>query len=370
MKKAIILLTVIVLALGLYGWSLIAFSDEDGGAPSGAIAAQPVDLEQNAEPPPPSETADVIEEVLPSVVNVRTTATTFDPFGGRETARGQGSGVVIDTDGVIVTNFHVVRDSVDVNVVLTDGRNLDGRLIGAAPERDLAVIKVNANDLDPIDLGQSSELRLGDDVIALGFPLGLSGSATATKGIVSATDRTIAPAGGVRLEGVLQTDAAINPGNSGGALVDANGRLVGINTAAAGAAVAENVGFAIAIDSALPAVEEILSEPPERRAWLGVSIQPLTPELAAQFNLPVTEGALVSGTFDDSPAETAGIEAGDVIVAINGEPVRNNVELTEMLAQHDPGDEIEIRVVGPDGERTVQVTLDQRPPAFLPIPEG
>jgi serine protease Do len=371
MKKALILVAVVVVALGLYGWSLAASSDDSGDRNDDGVAPRAVDFEQSDERPPRSQTAEVIEKVLPSVVNVRTRATTFDPFGGRDSARGQGSGVIIESDGIIVTNFHVVRDSVDVDVVLWDGRTLDGRVVGAAPERDLAVIDVDAADLDPIELGKSSSLRLGDDVIALGFPLGLPGGASVTKGIVSSTDRTIAPEGGVRLGGVLQTDAAINPGNSGGPLVDGNGRLVGINTAAAGAAAAENVGFAIAIDSALPVIEEIISEPPEERAWLGVDIHiPLTPGVAAQLGLPVAEGALVSGTFDGSPAEEAGIEAGDVIVAIDGNAVDNNVALTEILADHDPGDEVEIRVVGPDGERTVDVVLDQRPPEFLPIPEG
>jgi S1-C subfamily serine protease len=370
MKKALILVAAMVVSLGLYGWSLAAFSGDSGGARAQTAAVTPirnVDLNQSNEPPPASETADVIESVLPSVVNVRIKSVTFDPLGGQQTAQGEGSGVVIDSDGIIVTNFHVVRTAVSVNVVLNDGRTVEGRVIGAAPERDLAVVKVNADNLTPIPIGKSSSLRLGDDVIAIGFPLGLSGGATVTKGIVSSTSRTIDPQGGVRLTGVLQTDAAINPGNSGGALVDGNGHLVGINTAAAGAAAAENVGFAIGIDSALPTIKEILNKPAEQRAWLGVDIHvPLTPGVAAQLNLPVNQGALVSGTFEGSPARAAGIQAGDVIVAIDGEQVIDNTALSEILAHRNPGDEIEIRVVGPDGERTVKVTLDQRPPEFLP----
>jgi S1-C subfamily serine protease len=370
MKKALILVAALVVSVGLYGWSLAAFSGDSGGARAQTAAETPirtVDLNQSTEPPPVSETADVIESVLPSVVNVRIKSVTFDPLGGQQTAQGEGSGVVIDADGIIVTNFHVVRTAVSVNVVLSDGRTVEGRVIGAAPERDLAVIKVNADNLKPIRIGKSSSLRLGDDVIAIGFPLGLSGGATVTKGIVSSTSRTIDPQGGVRLTGVLQTDAAINPGNSGGALVDGNGHLVGINTAAAGAAAAENVGFAIGIDSALPTINEILNKPAEQRAWLGVDIHvPLTPGVATQLNLPVTQGALVSGTFEGSPAREAGIQAGDVIVAIDGDQVTDNNALSEILANRNPGDEIDIRLVGPDGERTVTVTLDQRPPEFLP----
>jgi S1-C subfamily serine protease len=373
MKKALILLMVIALSVGVYGWSLAAFSGQEdgGGRRTSSVDIEPVQLEQSTESPPPSDTADVIEDVLPSVVNVRVRSVTFDPLGGEQQSQGQGSGVIIDADGIIVTNFHVVRTAVDVNVAFSDGRNLDGRVIGAAPERDLAVIKVEGDDMDPIDIGNSEALRLGDEVVALGFPLGLGGGATVTKGIVSSTSRTIQPQGGVRLGGVLQTDAAINPGNSGGALVDGNGRLVGINTAAAGAGAAENVGFAISIDSAIPVIEEIISEPPEERAWLGVDIHiPLTPGVAAQLDLPVEQGALVSGTFDDSPAEQAGIEAGEVIVSIDGQPVISNNDLGEILAELDPGDEIDIELVGPEGERTVTVELDQRPPEFLPVPEG
>lgn len=373
MKKALILLLAIVLSVGAYGWSLVALSNEgsEGDRRGDSVAVDPVEFDPSRERPPASETADLVEEVLPSVVNVRVRSVTFDPLGGEQQAQGQGSGVVIDPDGIIVTNFHVVRTAVEVNVAFSDGRNLEGRVIGAAPERDLAVIKVEGDDIDPIEIGNSESLRLGDDVIALGFPLGLGGGATVTKGIVSSTSRTIEPQGGVRLGGVLQTDAAINPGNSGGALVDGNGRLIGINTAAAGAGAAENVGFAIAIDSAIPVIEEILSEPPEERAWLGVDIHvPLTPGVAAQLDLAVSEGALVSGTFDASPAEEAGIEAGDVIVAIDGRDVADNTALTEILADLDPGDEIAIRIVGPGGERNLDVVLDQRPPEFLPVPEG
>jgi S1-C subfamily serine protease len=194
------------------------------------------------------DSAAVAQRVLPGVVYVR-----VEGFGGT----GAGSGVVIDREGTILTNNHVVAGASEVTVVFNDGRHdepLRGEVVGTAPERDLAVVRVDAGDLTPVELGRSGDLRLGDPVLALGFPLGLG--PTVTQGIVSGLERTIEPSGGPRLEGLLQTDAAINPGNSGGALVDANGRLVGINTAGAG--FAENIGFAIAIDQARPVVEEIL----------------------------------------------------------------------------------------------------------------
>ena len=197
--------------------------------------------------------ADVVERVLPSVVNVRTKS-----FGGGE---GDGSGVVLDRAGIILTNNHVIEGTTSVTVVFNDDRHktpLAGTVIGTAPERDLAVIHVAANDLIPLGLARSSSLRLGDAVFAVGFPLGLGGPSV-TSGIVSGLDRTIDGTNG-KLTGLLQTDAAINPGNSGGPLVDRLGRLVGINTAGVRLAEAENVSFAIAIDEALPVIARIRNQ--------------------------------------------------------------------------------------------------------------
>ncbi|HEV3472233.1 MAG TPA: trypsin-like peptidase domain-containing protein [Actinomycetota bacterium] len=321
----------------------------------------PVDLTQSDTAPPPSSIADTVEDVLPSVVNVKV-----------ETAAGagEGSGVVIDRNGTILTNFHVVECSVNVTVVFNDDQHgrMDGRVIGGIPTQDLAVIKVDADDLTPIELGRSSRLRLGDQVVAIGFPLGLGRGPTVTMGIVSALDRSIEAAGltgeARTLEGLLQTDAAINPGNSGGALIDAAGRLVGINTAAAQAAQAENIGFAIAIDNALPTVEEILSEPPGDRAWLGVSVDSIDSSFeAADLGLdPDVRGAGIAGTFPGDPAAEAGIEVGDVIVAIDGNEIRSGDDLTNTLIDLNPGDVVEVELVSVEGTRTVTVELGARPP--------
>ena len=322
-----------------------------------------VDLEQSDLAPPASEVADTVEAALPSVVNVKVQTSS---------GAGEGSGVVIDRNGTILTNFHVVECSVNVTVVFNDEEHgrMDGRVIGGIPERDLAVIKVDADDLTPIELGRSSRLRLGDRVIAIGFPLGLEGSPTVTMGIVSALDRSIEAAGITgeprELQGLLQTDAAINPGNSGGALIDAGGRLVGINTAAAQASQAENIGFAIAIDNALPTVEEILSEPPSQRAWLGVSIDSIDTSFeAADLGLdPDVRGAGIAGTFAGDPAAAAGIEEGEVIVAIEDREVHSGQDLTRVLTTFEPGDEVDVRLETPDGPRTVTVTLGARPPTI------
>jgi serine protease Do len=314
----------------------------------------------------------MIERVLPTVVNVRVSSIEFDPFGGAQESEGQGSGVIVDPSGIIITNNHVIEGANEVTVVFNDGRkNLMGRVLGTVPERDIAVIKVQADDLSAIEIGDSSSLRLGDEVVAIGFPLGLGGP-TVTSGIVSAEDRNITVNGGPvgRLEGLLQTDAAINPGNSGGPLVDTAGRLVAINTAAAQAGSAENIGFAIPIDAALPIAQEIIDEPPEDRAWLGVQIQGVNSSaVATQLNLdPGVRGALLAGIFPDSPAEAAGLEQGDVIIDVGGRQVASDDDLTTALTRFDPGETVEVTVLRDGNEEVIDVELGQRP-ASIPLPE-
>ncbi len=294
----------------------------------------------------------MVQRVLPSVVNVRVRG-------------GEGSGVVIDRRGILVTNNHVVQGATEVSVVFPEsGRRLKGTVVGTAVENDLAVVKVPDTDLEAIDIGASSELLPGDPVVAIGFPLGLG--VTVTQGIVSATTRTIevpdGQGGSNPYEGLLQTDAAINPGNSGGALVDANGRLVGINSAAAQAGAAENIGFAIAIDRVLPTINQILSG---QRPWIGVYLQTLDPGLAGQLGLPSdTEGAAVVEVVRNGPAATAGLEAGDVITGIGGKQISSDFELIEAIALSRPGDEVALEVLRSSGPRSVTVRLERRPASF------
>ena len=305
--------------------------------------------------PPPASLADAVERVLPSVVNVRTTT-----FGG---GKGDGSGVVLDRRGIIVTNNHVVEGTTSVNVVFNDQRHrrpLAGTVIGTEPARDLAVIRVAADDLVPLRLGRSSALRLGDAVFAVGFPLGLGGP-TVTSGIVSGLDRTIEGPNG-ELTGLLQTDAAINPGNSGGALVDRFGRLVGINTAVVRIEEAQNIGFAIAIDGALPVITRIRQAPPASRAWLGIAYGSVDTDAAAvQLGLDQSvRGAVVTIVHPGGPGEEAELAVGDVIVAAGDRRVESAAALTEILAQRKPGDELELEVIDTAGPRLVRVTLERR----------
>jgi S1-C subfamily serine protease len=337
-------------------------------SPPANEAAPAAQLRQDARRPPVSRVARMVRRVLPSVVNVRVTSVTLDTFGPRASS-GQGSGVIIDRNGTIVTNAHVVQGAVRVTVVLNDdeGTTLEGDVVGLDPDRDLAVIDVDAEGLRPIELGRSNaaSLSLGDSVVAIGFPLGLGGP-TVTKGIVSGQNRNINVSGvggsSTRLTGMLQTDAAINPGNSGGALVNSAGQLVGINSAGAQAGAAENIGFAIAIDSALPVVEEILSKPQEERAWLGVYLIDVNPLIAGQLGLPRdTNGVLVESLVPDGPAADAGVREGDVIVRAGDEEIGSSDDLTTALTALSPGDEVELELVSRDGRRNVTVDVAKRP---------
>jgi putative serine protease PepD len=349
----------IILAAGMIGGGLAyGLATRDPGA----AAASAVPLSQSTEAAPVSNAAQMIEHVLPSVVNVRVTEVRSDPFGGQQTGQAEGSGVVLSKDGLIVTNAHVVAGATSVKIVFTyDHPSLDGTVLGLDTTHDLAVVKVNANDLKPITIGHSNSLKLVDDVYAIGFPLALG--TTVTRGIISGLDRTIdvqRPDGSTEhLEGLLQTDAAINPGNSGGALVDAAGQLVGINTAGAQAGQAENVGFSIAIDGAIPIVRQLATgtAPSQKgvaaRAWLGVVVT------------AANNGVGINTVVPGGPASTAGLKAGDVIVAVGGSTISAPDDLTSALSAHKPGDRVQITVITQGARRTVTVTLGTRP-ANLP----
>jgi S1-C subfamily serine protease len=305
-------------------------------------------------------TADVVARVLPGVVNVKT--------AGFDGSKGEASGVVIDRSGIIVTNYHVVRGARVLTVSFNDGRHkkaVKATVIGTAANRDLAIIRVALSDLIAVPLGHSSKLRLGDSVLAIGFPLDLGGGPTVTQGIVSGLDRTVHADDGPDLEGLLQTDAAINPGNSGGALVNAAGQLIGINTIAA--TDAENIGFAIAIDGARSVIDELRSKPAGSQAWIGVTFDSIDSSAAAvQIGLqPDARGAAVVAVFADSPASKAGLREGDVVVAVNGKAVRSAGEMSKALTSHKPGDSLVLDVVDQSGPRRATVKVVKRP-ATLP----
>jgi serine protease Do len=315
--------------------------------------------------------AAVAERVLPSVVNVTTNVYQASPTGQPEQGRGVGTGFIVRANGVVVTNCHVVQGASRISLFTseTEPRRYDARVIGGDCEHDLAVLKVEAEGLPTLSLGSSGDLQLGQQVVAIGYALALEGGPSVTAGIVSSLDRTIrvpdpqctvCPNGVRTYSEVIQTDAAINHGNSGGPLVDMAGRVVGINSA--GSENAENIGFAISIDSAKRAIREAISDPLTATAYLGVSTRDVTPDLAFQLGLPVESGAFVLATLTNGPAAAAGIGEGVVIVEVDGEPIQEAADLGRVLDALKPGDEVEVRVIGSDGEeRTHQVVLGTKP---------
>ncbi|HEX8100311.1 MAG TPA: trypsin-like peptidase domain-containing protein, partial [Actinomycetota bacterium] len=341
----------------------------------GGLTPTPGATEPTASAPlPPVDTSkdplvNVVSHVAPAVVNVTTQVVQVDPLGAVQQGKGVGTGFIIRDDGVIVTNFHVVEGATRIRVILPPPNRgtFTGRVIGGDSEHDLAVLKVNGQDLPTISLGDSGPLKLGEEVIALGYALALEGGPTVTSGIISSLQRTVEvqdPEQGISrtLQDALQTDAAINPGNSGGPLVDLSGRVVGINTAGAGQA--ENIGFSIAIDAAKPIIRKAMRNPAGPVAYLGVSTTTVDAGLAFQLGLPVKQGALVQAVT--GPAEAAGIEQGDVIVAFAGQQIISNDDLGKAVLGKRAGDKVDVRVVHADGRsETVRVTLGIRP---LPTP--
>jgi S1-C subfamily serine protease len=310
----------------------------------------------------------VVQRVRPAVVNVTTNLLEQGPFGGAQPGRGVGTGFIIRSDGVLVTNWHVVEGATRIKVITPppDQHEYQARVIGGDASADLAVLKIPATGLPTVPLGQSSGLQLGQRVVALGYALALSGGPTVTSGIVSALNRTITAQDPNFQQGqrsythVIQTDAAINPGNSGGPLVDLAGRVIGINTAGAGQA--ENIGFAISIDEALPVIRQAVANPEGPVAYLGVSTTDVTAGLAFQFGLPVRSGAYVVSAVPSGPAAQAGIGSGDVIVSFDGQSVSGSDELGNLIHQHQPGDQVSVGVVESSGQRrTVSATLGVNP---------
>jgi putative serine protease PepD len=301
----------------------------------------------------------ILARVQPSVVTIHRSSETAQGL-----FEGSGSGIILSADGLVLTNAHVIGAIGDIAVVLPDGSEHVGTLVGSAPDDDLALIQVEGvSDLVPAELGSSDDLEVGDEVIAIGNALNLGGQPTVTRGIVSAKDRDLS-AEGVSLKGLIQTDAAINPGNSGGPLVNANGQVIGVNTAIVPDA--QNLGFSIAIDHARPIIERIKAgggEVTPDQAFLGVSsreLADLTPPEKTGFQIDVEEGAFVSEVVPGSAADDAGLEVGDVIIEIDGNAITKATEVREAILAKQPGDKVEVTIVRRGDEMTLPVELGRR----------
>jgi serine protease DegQ len=313
---------------------------------------------------------------MPTVVNIFTTKEAKQPnnpfmddpffkkfFGDRSREQEEkqfslGSGVLVSTQGYILTNNHVVEAADEIEVALADGRKGAAKLVGTDPETDLAVIKVDLKDLPAITLAQIDQAKVGDVVLAIGNPFGVG--QTVTMGIISALGRN--HLGINTFENFIQTDAAINPGNSGGALVDTNGNLLGINTAIysrSGGSL--GIGFAIPVTTVKSVMEEIIKTGQVTRGWIGVEPQDITPELAESFGLNNKSGTIIAGVLKGGPADKAGMIPGDILVAVNGQPIGDTTEMLNTIAQLRPGQKATMTVMRKRREATLEITVGKRP---------
>ena len=289
----------------------------------------------------------------------------FEEDGGGSTPRGRasGSGVIISSDGYIATNYHVIEDADELEVTLFDNRTFKARVIGADPNTDLALIKIEGDNFNNLTFGNSDQIEVGEWVLAVGNPMDLT--FTVTAGIVSAKSRNINLLEGDRntdrgltIESFIQTDAAVNRGNSGGALVNIHGELIGINTAIA-SRTGSYAGYSFAIPASLvkKIMKDILEYGEVKRGFLGVGIQPITPQLADEFDLDILQGAFITSVNRNSGAYDAGVKAGDVITEVNGLPVNNTSQLQEIVSRYRPGDQVDVQIFRDNRPKSLKVKL-------------
>jgi len=270
-----------------------------------------------------------------------------------------GSGVIVSSEGYILTNHHVVDGADEIEVALADGRKARAKLVGSDPETDLAVLKITLDNLPAITLGRMEQVRVGDVVLAIGNPFGVG--QTVTMGIISALGRNHLDIS--TFENFIQTDAAINPGNSGGALVDVNGNLLGINTAIYSRSGGNmGIGFAIPVSTARSVLESIITTGGVTRGWVGVEPQDITSDIAESFGLQQDSGVIIAGVVQGGPADKAGVQPGDILTKVNDESIRDTTELLNVIAQIKPGTQAKIHVTRKKKELDLTVTIGKRPP--------
>lgn len=370
------------ITIGLALWFIVAALKPQwlaggGSTPTVPVAEAPVAMKEAAISTSfQGSYREAANRAMPSVVNIFTSKEARQPknpfmddpffrkfFGDRfgeqdEKQSSLGSGVIVSSEGYVLTNNHVVEAADQIEVALADGRKAVADIVGTDPETDLAVIKIKMPDLPAITLGHVEQTRVGDVVLAIGNPFGVG--QTVTMGIVSALGRN--QLGINTFENFIQTDAAINPGNSGGALIDAAGNLLGINTAIysrTGGSL--GIGFAIPVTTAKTVLESIIKNGQVVRGWIGVEPQDITPELAESFGLSKKTGTIIAGVLKDGPADKAGIRPGDILIAVNGSPVPDTTGMLNLIAQLEPGAKAKMTVLRRSGEMSLELLVGKRP---------
>jgi len=337
----------------LFAWALLivfslviwpAFVPSGAQTPAGT-GAGPTGVLLNEE----SRIIGIVKRIAPAVVQV-----TSYKSGSKE---GLASGFIVSPNGEILTNNHVVSDSNKLLVTLADGRELEAKSLGGDPLIDVAIIKVNATGLPTAPLGDSDSLQVGQAAIAIGNPYGFE--RTVTVGVVSALGRSI-PGGGASLSNLIQTDAKIYPGNSGGPLLNSSGQVIGVNTAVVGGEVGV-LGFAIPINTARRAMNDVRTVGHVRAPWMGISYGDITDEIAQVFKLPVKEGVLVAGVENGGPAAIAGIQKGDIIVEVDGKKITDGGDLQRVLQSKNVGDKVAVTIYRDGKRRSIDVTLQEMP---------
>ena len=343
---------------GVIGAGVILILDREPAPPVPEIAtAAPEAISRLVE----TAITDVVESVGPAVVTV---INNFPPrrtfFGGLIESAASGSGVIISSDGYIVTNNHVVSGAQSLEVILADGSVLPAKLIGVEEYSDLAILQVDGDIAVPASWGNSDMLKAGEPVVAIGSPLG-DFTNTVTQGVVSAVERTIEIEEDYFLEGLIQTDAAINQGNSGGPLLNTSGQVIGINTlivrGSGSGAVAEGLGFAIPSNTARAIADQLIAEGFFARPYPGIRWVNITPSLASRYRLPAERGIFITEIDPKGPAESAGLQRGDIITALSGELIDENHPFRNILFQYEPGETVEFTYIHEGTVRTADLTL-------------
>jgi len=380
MKTLRPILIAVLLAVGFFWITTYHRARPDGAGTAASAPATPMNIETTeaagpaALDPEEQNNIAVYKKGLPSVVNIISTVVSYDFFYGAVPAQGQGSGFVLDKQGHILTNYHVVEGAKQIEVTLANRRKYPAKVVGSDRSHDLAVIQIAAPDLVPVTLGDSSHLVVGQKVFAIGNPFGLTG--TMTRGIVSSI-RSVRTPEGAFIDEAIQTDAAINPGNSGGPLLDSRGDVIGINTMIMGSAAQNSgIGFAIPINTAKAVLNDLVTLGRVRRPALGIRTLAIGPDLAKQMGLPANSGVLIVQVVPGGAAEKAGLRGGnqrayignipilvggDLIVAIDGKEIQDTTDISRVMNQHRAGDKVSVTIYRGQQKMDVPVVLGELP---------